>query len=122
MDAYVALDSVADYPEGKIRRYFLPAAEVAVVMWQGRLYAFRNRCTHADFQLHFGYVEDCLVHCPIHFAAFDMASGEAVSGPYGIDPLPVYPVRVRDGRVEVQLPGSDGRLEHEPPDHTTGEP
>ena len=74
-----------------------------MVLWRGRFYAFSNRCPHADFQLHFGYVEDDKVHCPIHYAEFEIDSGRAVYGPWGVGDLPVYAVRVEGEEVQVAL-------------------
>src|SRR5438105_15038505 len=93
MSEHVTIARVSDFKPGKIRRYFLPGKEIAVVQWNGRFYAFSNRCTHNDFQLHFGYVEDARVCCPIHYAEFDIDTGRRKAGPMFIDDLPVYGVR-----------------------------
>jgi nitrite reductase/ring-hydroxylating ferredoxin subunit len=69
-----------------------------------RWYAFSNRCTHADFQLHFGYIEDGCVHCPIHYGVYDLETGQARGGP--VTDLPVYEVRVQGEAVQVRLPAS----------------
>jgi nitrite reductase/ring-hydroxylating ferredoxin subunit len=90
------------FPDGKIRRSFLDGREIAVVRYNDRFYAFDNRCTHNDFQLHFGYIEDGCVWCPIHYGQFDLASGRAVSGP--VTDLKTYEVRVVDGDVQVGIP------------------
>jgi len=103
MSAFVTVARVSDFREGKIRRYFVEGYEIGVVLWKGRFYAFANRCPHADFQLHFGYVEDDKVHCPVHFAEFQLDTGRAVYGPWGVADLPVYPVRVAGEEVQVGL-------------------
>jgi nitrite reductase/ring-hydroxylating ferredoxin subunit len=99
MAEFVDIAAVEDFREGKIRRYFLGGKEIAVVLLDGAWHAFGNRCTHADFQLHFGFIEDDKVYCPIHYAAFEILSGRPVEGPFGIDALKVYSVRVEGGRV-----------------------
>ena len=43
------------------------------------------------------------MRCACHGALFDLATGEALEGP-AVEPVGVYPVRIVDGRVEVQLP------------------
>ena len=104
MSEYVSIAKVADFREGKIRRYFLDGTEVGVVLWNDRFYAFHNRCPHADFQMHFGYVEDDSLHCPIHYAVFELATGRRTGGPWDIGNLPIYDVRVEDDYVKVRLP------------------
>jgi len=47
------------------------------------------------------------VVCPCHESEFDLATGEPVAGS-AVDPVPVYPVRERDGWLEVGPP-AEGR-------------
>ena len=97
----MSIAPVGDFREGKIRRYFVQEREIGVVLWEGRWHAFSNRCTHADFQLHFGYIEDGCINCPIHYGVFDLETGKAVGGP--VTDLPVYPVRVQSDQVQVNV-------------------
>jgi nitrite reductase/ring-hydroxylating ferredoxin subunit len=105
-EEFVDAGRVADFQEGKIRRYFLGGREVGVVYWCQRFYAFSNRCPHADFQLHFGFVEDDKIYCPIHYGEFNLETGKAQGGPWGISDLPVYEARVEGEYVQVKLPAS----------------
>lgn len=102
MRDYVAVGPVSDFREGKIRRYFVDGNEIGVVFWEGAFHAFSNRCPHRDFQLHFGFIEDDKIYCPIHYAVFELATGRRLEGPL-VDDLPLYAVRVREGVVQVSL-------------------
>lgn len=90
------------FPEEKIRRFFRSGREIAVVRYQGQFYAFSNRCTHADFQLHFGFVEDGCIWCPIHYGVYELASGKAKSGP--VTDLATFEVRIQGDEVLVGVP------------------
>ena len=103
MTPYHPVGALREFPEGKIRRRMVDGNEVGVVLWNGRFYAFSNRCPHADFQLHFGFVEGEKLHCPIHYAEFDLATGKATYGPQGLTDLPTYTVRVENETVQVAL-------------------
>jgi nitrite reductase/ring-hydroxylating ferredoxin subunit len=105
---YHPVGALDEFPEGKIRRRFAGGRELAVVFWQGRFYAFANRCPHADFQMHFGFVEGEKLHCPIHYAEFELATGRAVYGPHGVPDIATYPVRVTGGTVEVAVSSPPG--------------
>jgi nitrite reductase/ring-hydroxylating ferredoxin subunit len=96
---FYAVGPLERYPDSKIRRVFLEGREIAIVQYNERFYAFSNRCTHNDFQLHFGYIEDGCVWCPIHYGQFELETGQAVSGP--VTDLASYEVRVVDGEVQV---------------------
>jgi nitrite reductase/ring-hydroxylating ferredoxin subunit len=109
MAEYVTVGAVSDFREGKIRRYFIDHNEIAVVLWNGSFHAFSNLCPHREFQLHFGFVEDDKVYCPIHYAVFDLFNGTRLEGPW-VDDLPIYSVRVEGGDVQVSLGDRQKRL------------
>jgi nitrite reductase/ring-hydroxylating ferredoxin subunit len=102
---FESVGGLNEFPEGKIRRRFVNGREIAVVLWEGRFYAFSNRCPHADFQLHFGFIENDKVHCPIHYAEFELATGKAVFGPAGIADLETFAVEGDEAEVRVAVPG-----------------
>ena len=103
MSDFVSVARVTDFREGKIRRYFLDGKEIAVVNMEGDWYAFSNLCTHREFQLHFGFADNEKIYCPIHYAEFDIKTGEVIGGPPYIDALPCYRVRIEGEQVQVSL-------------------
>jgi 3-phenylpropionate/trans-cinnamate dioxygenase ferredoxin component len=62
-------------------------------------------CTHQRAHLADGLVMGDLIECPKHNGRFNYVTGAAVRVPC-LDPLTVYPVTVRDGRVLVELPAA----------------
>jgi len=96
---YQDIGALRGFPEGKIRRRMVQGQEVGIVLWSGHFYAFSNRCPHADFQMNFGYFECDKLHCPIHYAEFELATGKAVYAPQGTVDIATYAVRVEDERV-----------------------
>lgn len=64
--------------------------------------AIDNVCTHDGGVLGEGELEECLVECPRHGARFDLLTGEVRALP-AVYPVNVYPVRVVDGVVEVDV-------------------
>lgn len=85
-------------------------AGVAVLLCmsaQGEVFAFENRCTHADVPLHKGPwdPQTARLTCPAHQAVFAMSEGgRAAVGP-AILPLELFSVtRVDiDGRVSLRV-------------------
>ena len=74
--------------------------EVFVLAHDGRLYAFQNRCIHKQRELAKGVVLNGKLVCPGHQWAFALESGyEAVKE----ECQPMFPVRVVDGIVEVDV-------------------
>lgn len=64
--------------------------------------AIDNVCTHDGGILGEGELDDCAVECPRHGARFDLKSGTVLALP-AVYPVNAYPVRVVDGRVEVNV-------------------
>ena len=68
----------------------------------GTLVCTEGLCTHGQAYLAEGVVLDCQVECPKHNGRFDLRTGEAVRFP-ATDPLTLYPVEIRNGRVVSSL-------------------
>jgi nitrite reductase/ring-hydroxylating ferredoxin subunit len=80
---------------------------VAVFHIEDGFFATDDTCTHAEFSLGEGWIEDGTVECELHAAKFDIRTGAAVTPPASI-PLTTYPVAVVDGTVYVDLRGRTG--------------
>jgi 3-phenylpropionate/trans-cinnamate dioxygenase ferredoxin subunit len=48
---------------------------------EGRYYALRDRCSHAEQALSQGRLRGATVYCPLHGARFDVRTGEVLSPP-----------------------------------------
>lgn len=68
----------------------------------GEIYAFRNNCSHRDFPLHTGTLEESQIECSWHGARFDVTTGRALRLP-AIRPIRTYEVTVQDGAVLISL-------------------
>ncbi len=75
---------------------------VALVRSQGEVFAISDICSHADVPLSEGDVTDCEIECWLHGSRFDLRTGKP-TGPPASTPVPVYPVRVQDGEVYVDV-------------------
>ena len=76
--------------------------ELVLVKWEDEVFALEDRCSHQDFPLSEGEVEDGKLECVFHGAKFDIRSGKAVQLP-AIKPVKTYPVDVRDGEIFVDI-------------------
>jgi 3-phenylpropionate/trans-cinnamate dioxygenase ferredoxin component len=68
----------------------------------GRWGAIDNVCTHDGGTLGEGELEGQCVECPRHGAQFDLFTGQVKALP-AVYPVNSYPIRVRDGVVEIDL-------------------
>lgn len=78
----------------------------------GQLFAIDDTCTHQDASLADGWIEDCMVECPLHESKFDLRTGRVDAPPAKL-PVRTHQVTVSDGTVHVQLSTQQPNL---PPD------
>jgi MocE subfamily Rieske [2Fe-2S] domain protein len=70
----------------------------------GGYYVTDDCCTHQEASLSEGYLQADTIECPRHQGVFHVPTGKPM-GPPVLDTLQVYPTKVEDGRVWVQIPG-----------------
>ena len=75
----------------------------AVFNIDGEFWAIEDVCSHDGAELAGGPVDDHQVICPRHGARFCLKTGKALTPP-AYEDIRIFPVRVREGRVEVELP------------------
>jgi nitrite reductase/ring-hydroxylating ferredoxin subunit len=94
---------VAELAAGSMRCVDLDGVPVLLIHGKdGALSALHNICSHAYARMDEGRLRANRVICPLHGASFDIRSG-AVLGAPATAPLAVYPVRVADEHIEVQV-------------------
>lgn len=76
---------------------------VCLARSRGAVFALLDECSHGQVALSDGDVDAGYVECWLHGSRFDLTSG-VPTGPPATRPVPVYPVRIADGRIDVALP------------------
>jgi 3-phenylpropionate/trans-cinnamate dioxygenase ferredoxin component len=76
--------------------------KIVLVRWRGEFFALEDRCSHQDFPLSEGEMDEGEIECVFHGARFDVRTGRAVSLP-AIRPVKTYPVEVRGDDIYVDL-------------------
>ena len=86
----------------------IDGVDVAVVHADDdNFYAVRDECSHASVALSEGEVDGCTLECWLHGSRFDLRTGQP-SGLPATEPVPVYPVEIRDGEIYVSTTPSNG--------------
>jgi len=79
----------------------LRGKHVALFLHQGEILACNNRCPHEGYPLVEGALDaDCVLTCNWHNWKFDLKTGATL---YGGDNLRIYPVKVEDGAVWLDI-------------------
>lgn len=93
--------AVADLPAGEATTLNIEPA-IAVFNTAGDFYAIDDTCTHDTYSLADGYVEGTEVECALHFAKFDVTTGEALCLPARLG-VRTYPVKTEDDQIFVDV-------------------
>lgn len=109
-----------DVAPGGMKAVTLNGREIVVCNYAGTFYAVERACGHAKARLERGALTGWILTCPLHYAQFDIRSGEALSGPAPKAPasrhpdpsdpslqtksLKTWPARTEGGLVYIDLP------------------
>lgn len=100
---YLRVATLAQVPEGELRAFDVGGGRVALANMENQLFAFADECPEDGCQLSEGTLDEGGdVVCPCDGSRFDLETGEPVRGP-AVDAVPVFPVRVEDGWIEVAV-------------------
>lgn len=111
MSAYVTAAAESEIAPGTVRVVTVAGKRLCLAHCaDGTWGAIDDVCTHDGGDLGEGELEGCAVECPRHGARFDLRTGRVLSLP-AIFPVNAYPVRVVDGRVEIDLSAATRELE-----------
>jgi len=110
----------ADILPGGMKAVALAGREIVLCNFEGVFYAVERACGHANARLERGALTGWILTCPLHYAQFDIRTGEALSGPSPKAPasthtdpkdpslktsgLKTWPVTIKDGSVFVDIP------------------
>lgn len=89
-------------PDGSVVAGEAAGTTLALARVDGRWHAVETWCTHAECPLSDGWVEGAAIRCSCHGSLFDLATGDVLEGPAEA-PVRVFPIRVVDDRLQVEL-------------------
>jgi nitrite reductase/ring-hydroxylating ferredoxin subunit len=95
--------SADDVTEGSPLVVDVNGVPVCLVRTEGELFAINDVCSHGQVSLSEGEIDGCTLECWLHGSRFDLRTGAPLSLP-AVDPVPVYPVKVDDGKILVDVP------------------
>jgi len=103
---FVRLASVSDLALGAGQRIELGDDEdqaVALFRTEDGVYAVVDNCTHENYPLSEGWVEDAQVECSLHGSCFDLRTGNP-DVPPAVVPVRTFAVKVEGDDIFVDLP------------------
>jgi nitrite reductase/ring-hydroxylating ferredoxin subunit len=100
-DEFVAVAKTTDLLPGQMKWVAVNGERRVLANVEGTFYAISDVCGHRNAPLSRGKLEGYLIECPLHFAQFDVRTGELVNGPVSTG-VAVYQVRVEEETVYIK--------------------
>ena len=104
-DSWSDVYSLDELIDGKKSRVTVDEEAILLVRAGEEIFAIGNQCTHQGAGLDRGVVKIAgsvkTVTCPAHGSMFNLETGKPMRPP-ATKPVPVYDVKVEDGRVFVR--------------------
>jgi nitrite reductase/ring-hydroxylating ferredoxin subunit len=101
LDGFVPVARASDLLPGQMKWVAVNGERRVLANVGGTYYAISDVCGHRNAPLSRGKLEGYLIECPLHFAQFDVRTGELVNGPVSA-PVPVYQIRVEGDTVYIE--------------------
>jgi nitrite reductase/ring-hydroxylating ferredoxin subunit len=100
-DGFIPVAQMADLLPGQMKWVAVDGERRVLANVEGTYYALSDVCGHRNAPLSRGKLYGYLIECPLHFAQFDVRTGELVDGPVSTA-VPIYEVRVEGGTIYVK--------------------
>lgn len=101
-DGWVSVLSATELERGDVTLVQVNHRQYVIYDAKDKLYASLAHCTQAGALLHDGYFDGHTIECPLHQGCFDIRTGAATGTP-ATRSLRVFPVRIRNGQIELKL-------------------
>ena len=102
---FVRVATLEEVPPGTLLGVEVGEDRICLANVDGEIYALADNCTHQEFPLSAGLLEEDQLECAWHGARFDVTTGRALCLP-AIRPVRTYDVRVEEGAILVAASGS----------------
>lgn len=99
---WIQVGEASDIFVGDMQHFYVEDVDLDVYHLEDGWYATSDICTHQDCSLSDGDMEGTEIVCWCHGGAFDMRTGAATRLPCTI-PVETFPVRIRNGQIEVEF-------------------
>lgn len=102
MPTWFDIIKISDFPIDARKVVIIDGISIVLFNLEGNYYAIRNQCTHQDFPLAEGPIENGIITCPFHGAQFSIITGE-VKAPPAFEDITTYNVRIENDWIQIAL-------------------
>jgi 3-phenylpropionate/trans-cinnamate dioxygenase ferredoxin component len=101
-NSFVTVCTVGDVKEFRTTLYKVEGKNILLTKIGDGIYAFENKCSHADVPFGEKEVANGQIQCPMHGSCFDIKTGEPKQLP-AVEPIKTYDVKIENDNVLVAI-------------------
>lgn len=101
MEGYVAVAAADELKPAQMKRIAVGGKRLLLCNSAGNLYCVDEMCSHEDYSLYLGCIQDGKIKCSLHGSYFDLATGRPTCEPAD-QPIRAYPLKIDAGQVWVK--------------------
>jgi len=100
-DGFVPVAKASELSPGQMKWVAVNGERRVLANVKGTFYAISDVCGHRNAPLSRGKLDGYLIECPLHYAQFDVRTGELVNGPVSTA-VPTYQVCIEGDTVYIK--------------------
>ena len=100
---FTAVAAVGQIEEKSFSAFEVNGTDFVICRFRDEYFAVENLCSHALARFNEGKLRGHRIMCPLHGATFDIRTGACTGAP-ATRPIRSFPLRIRDGQIEVAVP------------------
>lgn len=106
---FVSVARAGEILPGGMKAVDRAGKKIVICNLDNTFYALERQCSHQGASLDMGTLDGYILTCPLHYAQFDIRTGEVLNGAVPPDhrnptgDLTVYPVKVEAGAIKVEI-------------------
>ena len=100
-DGFVPVAKASELSPGQMKWVAVNGERRVLANVEGTFYAISDVCGHRNAPLSRGKLDGYLIECPLHYAQFDVRTGELVNGPMSTA-VPIYELCIEGDMVYIK--------------------
>lgn len=98
---WVEVTALNQVPEGGVLKVKVEETSVILNRQGMNVTCYRNACSHLEYPIDMGKVNNGIITCPFHKYQYKLDTGKCLNAPS--DSLESYPVKIEGERVFVEI-------------------
>ncbi len=99
-DQWIAIADEDELAPGQMKRVQAAGQRLLLCNADGKLHVVDEMCSHEDYSLFLGCIQNGRIKCSLHGSYFDLETGQPETEPAD-EAICTYPVKIRDKKVYV---------------------